>query len=98
MSVNRLNRGYPTRRFAPRLRAIAAAIAGLRQIPAVSMVGLIVISLGLGADLVAHAGPTIPHDHGGTGAQLSAHLMTFVGMAVVLAGVVLDGLRPTRRR
>jgi hypothetical protein len=97
MSVNRVNRGYPTRRSAPRLRLVAKAIADLRQIPVVSMVGLLVISLGLGADLVAHARPAIDHDHGATGAQLTAHLLTFVGMAVVLAGVLLDGLRSTRR-
>jgi hypothetical protein len=94
-SVNGPSTGYPTRRSAPPLRHVATAIADLRRIPVASMVGLIVISLGLGADLVAHAGPAIDHDHG---AQLSAHLLTFVGMAVVLAGVVLDSLRSTRRR
>jgi hypothetical protein len=62
------------------------------------MVGLLIIGLGLGADLVAHAGPSFDHDHGVSGAQVSAHLVTFVGMVVVLAGVVVDGLRSTFRR
>lgn len=74
-----------------------AAIAGLRLIPSVSMLGLIVIGIGLGADLIAHAGPALEHDHGATGGQLSAHLVTFVGMVGVLAGVVVDGLRSSLR-
>jgi hypothetical protein len=98
MSVFRPDRvhrtGQPTR--AARLLAIASS--ELRLIPTLSVVGLIVIALGLGADLVAHAGPALDHDHGVTAAQLSAHFLTFVGMVLVLAGVVVDGLRSTVRR
>ena len=32
-----------------------------------------------------------------TGPQLSAHLVVFVGMALVLIGVVIDGVRSGRR-
>ena len=54
--------------------------------------------LGIAADLVAHLDPALDHDHGGvTGPELSAHLVVFVGMALVLIGVVIDGVRSGRR-
>jgi hypothetical protein len=50
--------------------------------------------LGLAADLLAHLDPALDHDHGAmTGPQLSAHLVVFVGMTLVLIGVVVDGVR-----
>jgi hypothetical protein len=54
--------------------------------------------VGIAADLVAHLDPALDHHHGGaTGPQLSAHLVVFVGMALVLVGVVIDGVRSGRR-
>lgn len=54
--------------------------------------------LGIAADLVAHLDPALDHHHGGvTGPELSAHLVVFVGMALVLIGVVVDGVRSSRR-
>jgi len=54
--------------------------------------------LGLGADLLAHLDPALDHDHGAmTGPQLTAHLVVFIGMALVLFGVVADGVRTGRR-
>jgi hypothetical protein len=54
--------------------------------------------LGIAADLVAHLDPAFDHDHVGmTGPELSAHLVVFVGMALVLIGVVVDGVRSGRR-
>jgi hypothetical protein len=54
--------------------------------------------LGFAADLLAHLDPALDHDHGAmTGPQLSAHLVVFAGMALVLIGVVLDGVRSGRR-
>jgi hypothetical protein len=56
------------------------------------------MAVGIVADLVAHLGPGVDHDHGGTtGPELSAHLVVFVGMALVLIGVVIDGVRSGRR-
>jgi hypothetical protein len=69
-----------------------------RQLPLGSKVGFAVMVLGFAADLVAHLDPALEHDHGGmTGPQLSAHLVVFVGMALVLIGVVIDGVRSGRR-
>jgi hypothetical protein len=54
--------------------------------------------VGIAADLVAHLDPARDHDHGGViGPELSAHLIVFVGMALVLIGVVVDGVRSGRR-
>jgi hypothetical protein len=57
-----------------------------------------VIAIGMFADLLAHidvgfaeAGAAM------TSAQLSAHLVTFLGMVLVLVGAVVDGMRPDRR-
>jgi hypothetical protein len=98
MSVIRPDRTHGTGQPARPARLLASVRSELRLIPTVSVVGLIVIAFGLGADLVAHTGAAFEHDHGATGAQLSAHFVTFVGMVVVLGGVVVDGLRTTLRR
>jgi hypothetical protein len=68
------------------------------QLPLGSKIGLTVMVLGIAADLVAHLDPALDHGHGGvTGPELSAHLVVFVGMALVLIGVVIDGVRSGRR-
>jgi uncharacterized membrane protein len=68
------------------------------QVPLGSKIGFAVMVLGIAADLVAHLDPALDHHHGGvTGPELSAHLVVFVGMALVLIGVVIDGLRSGRR-
>jgi hypothetical protein len=64
-----------------------------------SRIGLAVMAAGLAADLITQLDPSLDHDHGAmTGPQLSAHLVVFVGMTLVLVGVVVDGIRSTRRR
>lgn len=81
------------------------AVVGVRrlsstahQLPIGSKIGLAVMVVGFAADLVAHLDPALDHDHAGmTGPQLSAHLVVFVGMALVLIGVVIDGVRSGRR-
>ena len=66
--------------------------------PLGAKIGLAVMVFGIAADLVAHLGPVASHSHGGvSGPQLSAHLVVFVGMALVLIGVVVDGVHPGRR-
>jgi uncharacterized membrane protein len=68
------------------------------QIPLGSKLGFVVIVLGLAADVIAHLTPGLEHNHGGaSGTELSAHLVVFVGMALVLLGVVFDGVRSGRR-
>jgi hypothetical protein len=68
------------------------------RFPGASRVGLVVIVLAVVADIVAHATPGLDHDHGGaTGPELSAHAAIFLGMVLVLAGVVVDGALSTRR-
>jgi hypothetical protein len=68
------------------------------QLPLGSKLGFAVMVVGIAADLVAHLDPALDHHHGGvTGPELSAHLVVFVGMALVLIGVVVDGVRSRRR-
>ena len=74
------------------------ALRTVRDIPAGSQLGLIVIGFGVVADLIAHLDPGLEHHHGTmTGSQVSAHLVVFVGMVLVLAGVVVDGVCSNRR-
>ena len=81
-----------------RVAAIDWASETAHRIPLGSKIGLAVMVLGIAADLVAHLDPALGHDHGGmTGPQLSAHLVVFVGMTLVLLGVVIDGVRTGRR-
>jgi hypothetical protein len=55
-----------------------------------------VIAIGMSADLLAHIDVGFA-EAAMTSAQLSAHLVTFLGMVLVLIGVVVDGMRPDRR-
>ena len=68
------------------------------QLPLGSKIGFAVMVLGLAADVAAHLDLALDHQHGGvSGPELSAHLVVFVGMALVLIGVVADGVRSGRR-
>jgi hypothetical protein len=67
------------------------------QLPLGSKLGFAVMVLGIAADVVAHLDPALDHHHEGvTGPELSAHLVVFVGMALVLIGAVVDGVRSGR--
>ena len=80
------------------MRTIQRIAHEAARIPALSKFGFVVIILGLAADLVVHLTAGIEHDHGGaSGTMLSAHLVVFVGMAIVLLGVIADGIRSTNR-
>lgn len=73
----------------------------VRALPLVIRLGLVVIVFGGLADLVTHLSFADAAEHGGhTSAQLSAHAIAFAGMVLVLAGVVVDGVRQSmvRRR
>jgi hypothetical protein len=77
----------------PAVAAIRRVSRTAHRLPIGSQIGLAVMVLGIAADLVAHLDPALHHDHGGmTGPELSAHLVVFVGMALVLIGVVIDGV------
>ena len=67
-------------------------------LPIVVRIGLLLMVLGGLGDVVAHleaAGHAEPLD-GHTASELSAHLLGFTGMVVILLGVVVDGVRRTR--
>ena len=75
-------------------RAIQAFWASVGRFPIASQLGLLVIAGGILADLVAHLDPALPHDHTpASGPQVAAHLVVFLGMVLVLGGVVADGVR-----
>ena len=62
--------------------------------PLLTRLGLLVFVLGGAADILVHlseeaAGPHVEH----TPLELDAHLVTFVGMVLILGGVVVDGVR-----
>ena len=68
------------------------------QLPLASKLGFTVMVVGIAADVLAHLDGALDHHHGGvTGPELSAHLIVFAGMALVLIGVVIDGVRSGRR-
>ena len=82
----------------PAVAAVRRLSRTAHELPTGSQIGLAVMVLGFAADLLAHLDPALDHAHGGaTGPQLSAHLVVFVGMALVLVGVVVDGVRSSRR-
>ncbi|HEV8282500.1 MAG TPA: hypothetical protein VGQ02_11605 [Candidatus Limnocylindrales bacterium] len=79
--------------------AIETTVRELRELPVLTRVGLAVLLLGGLADLAAHVavvGEVAGHEHGFTLAEGLAHLVAFAGMALVLVGVVVDGVRRTR--
>ena len=84
-------------------RSLAAlldtASAGLR-VPALAKAGALVIALGLGLDLFEHTIGHSIHDVLIGAFPLGehfAHLVVVIGMVLVLAGVVADGIRTQRR-
>jgi hypothetical protein len=81
----------------PAPTTIARLSGTAHRLPIGSQVGLAVMVLGLAADLVAHLDPGLAHHGGPTEPELSAHLVVFLGMALVLIGVVVDGVRSGRR-
>ena len=76
-----------------RVAVTAGVVETAEGLPLGSKIGVGVMVLGIVADLVAHLDPALAPVHGAVGPELSAHLVVFVGMALVLIGVVLDGVR-----
>jgi hypothetical protein len=71
--------------------------ADLRALPLLARIGLVILVIGGFADVVAHLEAAGPADHldEHTASEISAHLIGFVGMVLVLVGVVVDGARRT---
>ena len=89
-------RSTPARRID---RLIETATGGLR-VPALAKAGALVIAMGLGLDLFEHTLGHSVHDALIGAFPLGehlAHLVVVIGMVVVLAGVVADGIRTQRR-
>ncbi len=63
--------------------------------PLLSLAGLLVIGAGLALDVVVHLTLPATHQHhaGFSPSEHSAHLVVMLGMALTLAGVVIDGAR-----
>lgn len=65
--------------------------------PFTSLLGLAIAFLGVALDVAVHLSvPADGHEHVHAGFTLSehaAHLVVMAGMALVLAGVVVDGVR-----
>lgn len=77
----------------PRPTRIRAAVTGGLRVPRLAKAGVVVVLIGLHADLVDHAFVMRPSAPGfGPGEHL-VHLVVLVGMVLVLAGVVADGTR-----
>jgi len=80
-------------------RLIDAATGGL-AVPWLAKAGAVVIAIGLAVDLAAHTVLRTVHDelHGAFPVdEHLAHLVVVVGMVLVLAGIVADGIGPQRR-
>ena len=74
---------------------------GFGSLPLLVRIGLVALVLGGIADVVAHFGvgvgaPNAGHSAGHTADEIAAHLQVFVGMVLILLGVVADGVRQTR--
>jgi hypothetical protein len=68
--------------------------------PVLSVLGLLLIGAGLALDVLVHlALPATGHHHttGFSPSEHTAHLVVMVGMALTLAGVVIDGARRNHR-
>ncbi|HEY3522401.1 MAG TPA: hypothetical protein VGK63_01755 [Candidatus Limnocylindrales bacterium] len=79
---------------------LAHGPAGARRFPRVSLGGVVVMIVGLFGDLIEHA--LIGHADEATIAgfpleEHAAHLVVLVGMVLVLAGIVADGVRSSGR-
>jgi hypothetical protein len=70
------------------------------SLPLLVHAGLVILAVGGLADVVAHLGPRGAaaelHEH--TAAEFAAHLTAFLGMVVILLGVVVDGAQRSLRR
>lgn len=83
----------------PPARLLDTRSGGL-AVPPLTKLGAAAILVGLLADLVEHT--LVPHAHDAVLAgfpvgEHAAHLVVLIGMVLVLAGIVADGVRAARR-
>jgi hypothetical protein len=80
--------------------AIDRLVQEVRRLPVMARTGLAVLVVGGVADLLAHVGTLAAtdahHGHGFTPGELAAHVVVFVGMVLILVGVVVEGVRRTQ--
>jgi hypothetical protein len=82
-----------------RQTGIVARLTGGLRVPGLSKLGVLVIVIGLHADLVEHAFVFRTTASGGfSPGEHVTHLVVLVGMVLVLAGVIADGMRAARGR
>lgn len=85
----------------PRSRSgLVAALTGGLTVPRLARIGAVVIVVGLGLDLTVHTVLHSLHDQLIGAFPLKehfAHLVVLVGMVLVLAGIVADGISSSRR-
>jgi hypothetical protein len=81
---------------APRL---AERLSGGLAVPVLAKVGFATMAFGLVFDLSEHsfASPARQAAGGFSLGEHAAHLVVLLGMVIVLAGVVVDGVRSARR-
>lgn len=83
----------------PRSNLLGAASGG-RPVPGLAKAGALVIAFGLLADINEHAFVSHVNDQvigAFPLAEHAAHFVVLLGMVLVLAGVVADGVRTQRR-
>ena len=81
---------------------LEAIRSDLPRLPMLVKVGIVVMVLAGLADVIAHLEvhevvEAANHVHQHTSFEAAAHLAGFVSMVVILVGVVLDGVRRTRK-
>lgn len=70
----------------------------VRSLPAMSRAGLVVMAAALALDVAIHLASDGHAGHEHAGPEQLAHLLGIVGMVLVLAGVVIHGVRRQLRR
>jgi hypothetical protein len=78
--------------------SIESGAGALHDLPALARAGLAVMGFGGLLDLVAHVGAPVDSVASSAADQATAHLLLFVGMVLIVLGVVVDGVRLSRAR
>jgi hypothetical protein len=83
------------------IEAIREAWANVRQVPVLGRIGLGLMVVAVALDLALNLAPA-PHAHAGRAMEMpmhhEGHLLALLAMGLVLAGVVVDGVRRHRSR
>jgi len=74
------------------------AVRRIRRLPLLMMIGLAAMAVAGALDVVLHLGSSGHAAHDGLASEHLAHLLGIAGMTIVLAGVVLHGVRRQLRQ